>query len=81
MEIDRIGLDLAEYVFEVHAVDAREEVVLRKRLGREEVTAFFASLPPCLVGMQACSSAHYWAKVLSDLRHEVRLMAPQFVAR
>lgn len=79
MEIVRIGLDLAKCVFEVHAVDAREEVVLRKRLRREEVAAFFASLPPCLVGMVACSSAHYWAKVLSDLGHEVRLMAPQFV--
>jgi transposase len=79
MEIVRIGLDLAKYVFEVHAVNAREEVVLRKRLRREEIAAFFAGLPPCLVGMEACSSAHYWAKVLSDLGHEVRLIAPQFV--
>jgi transposase len=81
MEIVRIGLDLAKYVFEVHAVDAREEVVLRKRLRREEVAAFFAEMPRCLVGMEACSSAHSWAKVLSDPGHEVRLMAPQFVTR
>ena len=79
MQIVRIGLDLAKYVFEVHAVDAQEKVVLRKRLRREDMAAFFADLPPCLIGMEACSSAHYWAKVLSDLGHEVRLMAPQFV--
>jgi transposase len=79
MKIVRIGLDLAKYVFEVHAVDARDEVVLRKRLRREEMATFFAELPPCLVGMEACSSAHYWAGVLNDLGHEVRLMAPQFV--
>ena len=79
MQIVRIGLDLAKYVFEVHAVDAQDRVALRKRLRREEMAVFFAELPPCLVGMEACSSAHYWAKVLSDFGHEVRLMAPQFV--
>ncbi|MEM9766232.1 MAG: IS110 family transposase [Pseudomonadota bacterium] len=80
MEIVRIGLDLAKYVFEVHCVDAEGEVVLRRTLRREAVAQFFSDTPPCLVGMEACSGAHYWAKVLSDLGHEVRLMSPQFVA-
>lgn len=79
MQIVRIGIDLAKYVFEVHGVDAEEKVVLRKTLRRESVASFFAELPPCLVGMEACSGAHYWAKVLSDLGHEVRLISPQFV--
>jgi len=79
MQIVRIGLDLAKYVYEVHGVDAEEQVVLRKTLRRDAVATFFADLPPCLVGMEACSGAHYWAKVLSDLGHEVRLMSPQFV--
>ncbi|MEM6550249.1 MAG: IS110 family transposase [Pseudomonadota bacterium] len=80
MQIVRIGLDLAKYVFEVHGVDAGEKVALRKTLRRDAVATFFADLPPCLVGMESCSGAHYWAKVLSDLGHEVRLMSPQFVA-
>jgi transposase len=79
MQIVRIGLDLAKYVFEVHGVDAEEKVVLRKTLRRDAVATFFADLPPCLVGMEACSGAHYWAKVLSDLGHDVRLISPQFV--
>ncbi len=79
VQIVRIGLDLAKYVFEVHGVDADETVVLRKTLRRDAVVSFFADLPPCVVDMEACSSAHYWAKVLSDLGHEVRLMSPQFV--
>lgn len=58
MQIVRIGLDLAKYVFEVHAVDAEEKVVLRKRLRRDDMAAFFTDLPPCLIGMEACSSAH-----------------------
>ncbi|MEM8622728.1 MAG: IS110 family transposase [Pseudomonadota bacterium] len=80
MEIVRIGLNLAKYVFEVHCFDADGKVMLRKRLRREAVAQFFADTPPCLAGMQACSGAHYWAKVLSELGHEVRLMSPQFVA-
>jgi transposase len=72
-------LDLAKYVFEVHGVDAEDKVVLRKTLRREAVASFFAELPACVVGMEACSGAHDWAKVLSDLGHEVRLISPQFV--
>ena len=79
MEIVRIGLDLAKNVFEVHGVDAEEKAVLRKTLLRDAVPQFFAVLPPCIVGMEACSGSHYWAKVLSDFGHEVRLISPQFV--
>lgn len=79
MQIVRIGLDLAKYVFEVHGVDAEDRVVLRKTLRRDGVAQFFAELPTCVVGMEACSGAHYWAKVLSDLGHEVLLISPQFV--
>ena len=79
MQIVRVGLDLAKYVFEVHAVDASGGVVLRKTLRRDAVAQFFSELPACVVGMEACGGAHYWAKVLADLGHEVRLVAPQFV--
>lgn len=80
MEIMRIGLDLAKTVFEVHGVDARERVVVRKTLKRSQVKAFFAQLPPCRVGMESCGGAHYWGRELTRLGHDVRLMAPQFVA-
>jgi transposase len=79
MDIVRIGLDLAKTVFEVHGVNAKDEAVLRKTLRRDAVTQFFADLPPCIVGMEACSGSHYWAKVFADLGHEVRLISPQFV--
>lgn len=79
MQIVRIGLDLAKFVFEVHGVDAQDEAVLRKTIRRDTVAQFFAELPPCVVGMEACCGAHYWAKVLTDLGHEVRLISPQFV--
>src|SRR6202451_3228047 len=79
MQIVRIGLDLAKYVFEIHGVDAHGKAVLRKTLRRHAVPAFFANLPPCLVGM-ASNGAHFWGKALSDFGHEVRLISPQFVA-
>lgn len=79
MHIKRIGLDLAKYVFEVHAVDAQDKAVLRKTLRRDAVAQFFAELEPCIVGMEACCGSHYWARVLMDLGHEVRLISPQFV--
>ncbi len=79
MEIKRIGLDLAKYVFEVHAVDDDEQVVIRKTLRRDTVAQFFAELEPCVVGMEACCGSHYWTRVLTDLGHEVRLISPQFV--
>ena len=79
MQIKRIGLDLAKYIFEVHAVDAQDEIVLRKTLRRDAVAQFFAELEGCIVGMEACCGSRYWAQVLTDLEHEVRLISPQFL--
>jgi transposase len=79
MKITTVGVDLAKSVFQVHGVDARGKALLRKQLKRSEMLTFFANLPPCLIGMEACSSAHHWARKLTALGHEVRLMAPQFV--
>jgi len=79
MKITTIGVDLAKNVFQVHGVDKRGKTVLRKQLRREQVSAFFANLPPCLVGMEACGGAHHWARSLQRYGHTVRLMAPQFV--
>ncbi len=79
MKITTIGIDLAKNVFQVHGVDERGKAVLRKQLKRKDVVSFFANLEPCLIGMEACGSAHYWARKLSELGHTVRLMAPQFV--
>ena len=79
MQVVRIGLDLAKYVFAVHGVDERGKIVLRKTLRRDSVVRFFANLPPCMVGMEASNGAHYWARVLTDLGHQVRLISPHFV--
>lgn len=79
MEITTIGLDLAKNVFQVHGVNERGKAVLRKQLKRDQVAPFFANLPPCLIGIEACASAHHWARKLQALGHTVRLMAPQFV--
>ncbi len=79
MQITTIRLDLAKNVFQVHGADERGKMVLRKQLRRDQVAAFFANLPSCLVGMEACGSAHHWARKLQVLGHTVRLMAPQFV--
>ena len=79
MEIKTIGIDLAKNVFQVHAVDSRGKVVLRKQFRRDRVATFFANLSPCPVGMEACGSAHHWARKLESLGHTVKLMAPQFV--
>jgi len=78
-EIKTIGLDLAKHVFQVHGVDAGGATVLRKRLRRGEVLAFFARLPGCLIGLEACATAHYWARELRSVGHEVRLMPAQYV--
>ncbi len=79
MNITTIGIDLAKTVFQVHGVDERGKAALRRTLKRSEVVRFFANLPPCLIGMEACASAHFWARRLSQLGHTVKLMAPQFV--
>jgi transposase len=78
-DITTIGLDLAKSVFQVHAVDAMGSVVMRKRLRRSQVLAFFAEIPPCLIGLEACATAHYWARELIALGHETRLMPPNYV--
>src|SRR5476651_169899 len=78
-EVSTIGLDIAKAVFQVHGVDADGMVVIRRRVGRAKVLEFFAGLPPCLVGMEACATAHYWARELTALGHDVRLMPPQYV--
>jgi len=74
MQITTIGFDLAKNVFQVHGIDATEKAIVRKPLRRGQVIKFFAGLSPCLVGMEACASAHYWARELTLLGHEVRLM-------
>ena len=79
MQITTIGLDLAKRIFQVHAVDASGEVVIRKALRRSQVLPFFTNLPPCLVGMEACGTSHHWARELTKLGHEVRLMPPAYV--
>src|SRR5271154_1872079 len=79
MKLTTIGLDLAKNVFQVHGMDERGKGLLRKTLKRAEVAKFFANLPACLIGMEACASAHFWARKLIGLGHTVRLMAPQFV--
>jgi transposase len=78
-EITTIGLDLAKNVFQVHGVDETGTVVVVKQLRRGQVIGFFASLPPCLIGMEACATAHHWARELAALGHAVRLMPPQYV--
>lgn len=79
MNIKRIGIDLAKQVFQLHGVDSQEKVALRKQLRRAQVLKYFAQLPPCLIGMEACGGAHYWARELQKRGHTVKLMAPQFV--
>lgn len=79
MKVTTIGLDLAKNVFQVHGVNEHGQTVLKKRLPRERVAAFFANLPPCLIGMEACGGAHYWARPLQAFGHTVKLMAPRFV--
>jgi transposase len=74
MKITTIGLDIAKNVFQVHGIDAAEKVVVRKQLRRGQMLAFFKALPPCLVGMEACATSHYWARELTKLGHQVRLM-------
>lgn len=79
MKITTIGIDLAKAVFQIHGVDAQGKAVVRKQLKRAQMATFFVNLPPCLIGMEACGSAHYWARKLQEFGHTVRLMAPQFV--
>jgi transposase len=77
--VTTIGLDIAKSVFQVHGVDGAGQVVIRRQLKRRYVLAFFQKLPPCLVGIEACASSHYWARELQALGHTVRLMPPAYV--
>src|ERR1700732_330512 len=78
-KISMIGLDLAKNVFQIHGVDASGAVVVRRQLRRGAVEKFFAQLPPCTVGVEACGSAHHWARVIGRYGHQVRLMPPAYV--
>src|SRR5436190_10040054 len=78
-EISTVGLDITKSVFQVHGVDAEGTVMIRKRVGRAKVLEFFADLPPCLVGIEACATAHQWARELKKLGHDTRLMPPSYV--
>jgi transposase len=78
-EVSTIGLDIAKSVFQVHGVDVDGAVVIRRRIGRAKILGFFATLPSCLVGIEACPSAHYWGRELQTLGHTVRLMPPSYV--
>ncbi len=78
-EITVLGIDLAKNSFQIHAVDAMGNVVMKKKLNRTQILKFASECPPCLVGMEACSSAHYWAREFSKFGHEAKLMAPQYV--
>jgi transposase len=79
MNIATVGLDLAKNVLQLHGVDPQGHMVVRKQLRRTDVLRYFATLDPCVIGMEACGSSHYWGRELAKLGHTVRLIAPQFV--
>lgn len=79
MNIKRIGIDIAKQVFQIHGVDRFEKVLVRKQLRRAQMLDFFKNLSPCLIGIEACGSSHYWARELSQLGHQVKLIPAQFV--
>src|SRR6516225_5103423 len=79
MNIATIGIDLAKNVFQLHGVNSQGKVALRRQIHRSQMRGLFVNLPPCLIGMEACASAHYWARTLQSYGHTVRLIAPQFV--
>ncbi len=79
MDVTRIGIDLAKQVFQIHGVDRDGKALVRRQLRRSQMLAYFEKLPPTLIGMEACGSAHYWARELRRMGHDARLMAPQFV--
>jgi transposase len=74
-----IGIDLAKSVFQVHGIDAGGAIMVKRKLRRAQVLTFFAGLEPCLVGMEACAGAHFWARELQALGHDVRIMPPSYV--
>ena len=78
MKITTVGIDLAKNVIQVHGINEQGKKVFNKQLQRKHVLTHFAQLPPCLIGMEACSSAHFWARKLQSQGHTVKLMAPKF---
>jgi transposase len=79
MKITTVGIDLAKNVFQLHGVNEFGKAVIKRQLRRDQVAEYFVNLPACLIGLEACGSAHYWARKLQGLGHTVKLMAPQFV--
>ncbi len=79
MKVTAIGVDLAKNLIQLHGADAHGKAVLKKQLKRNQALSFFANLPPCVIGMEACAGAHHWARTLESFGHQVKLMAPQFV--
>src|SRR5215211_8682467 len=79
MQVTTIGLDLAKHIFQLHGIDAQGRIVLRRRLRRAELLPFFEALPPCVIGLEACGTAHHWSRELAVLGHTVRLMPPAYV--
>ena len=79
MDVSTIGLDLAKNVFQVHGVDRDGKIVIRRQVRRNKLLDFFAGLPSCMVGMEACCSAHHWAREIRRLGHDMRLMPPHYV--
>ena len=79
MQVSTIGLDLAKTKFQVHGVDAEGKIVVARQINRGQMRTFFAKLPRCLVGMEACATAHHWARELMELGHDVRLLPPAYV--
>jgi hypothetical protein len=79
MDITTVGIDIAKRIFQIHGVNKNGKTVLKKKLMRDQVLIFMSNLPKCLVGIEVCGGANYWAREISKLGHEVKLMAPQFV--
>jgi transposase len=78
-DIKVLGIDLAKNVFQLHGTNSKGKCVLRKRLSRERLAKFVAQINPCTIGIEACMSAHYWARVFQNMGHTVKMMSPQFV--
>ena len=78
-DLTTIGLDLAKHVFQVHGADASGRAILRRKLRRDQMLAFFSALAPCVVAMEACGGAHFWGREIGRLGHDVRLIPPAYV--
>lgn len=79
IKVTTVGIDLAKNVFQLHGVNEFGKPVIKKQIRRDQMAEFFVNLPPCLIGMEACGSAHHWARKLQGFGHTVKLIAPQFV--